>query len=108
MTRAGRPGRRPTTVPPGRAVDRHPVVAGLSVEAGHDLGTTDAGAGSAVAAPIVDAMIAAAPGPVRKAVMGATPVVTASPPELASAMTVGAAASRPRARVYPNPASRRR
>lgn len=103
---------------PARVGVLHPAVAALTVvvgsarettvEVGPALGTSGAAAAITVAVRIVAGMIAAVPGPARKAVMGVAPVVTGSQRGLASAMTGVGAGSRPRVRVCPNPVSRKR
>ena len=106
MTRAAPLGHPPTTGPPARVL--RPAPAGLTVEVGRAVVKTVAPAAIGALVPTVAVTIAVVPGRVRKAVMGATPVVRGSPLERASAMTVVGADSHPRAPGCPSPAFRTR
>jgi len=85
-----------------------PAATGLTVEVGRAVVKTVAPAAIGALVPTVAVTIAVVPGRVRKAVLGATPVVRGSPLERASAMTVVGADSHPRAPGCPSPAFRTR
>lgn len=106
MTRAAPLGHPPTTGPPAKVL--RPAPAGLTVEVGRAVVKTVAPAAIGALVRIAAVTIAVVPGPVRKAVMGVTPVVRGSPLERASAMTVVGADSHPRAPGCPSPAFRTR